>query len=139
MPPKSRKAAPQSAQSHAADQLVAPLSIIECVKRMLSRPPLKAQSSENVDCLRRIDLADADIQLERVLSRQIARLADQDGDHHADVKEFLLFRSPCPWRRFALRSVSAKSRQNVFNAAVSSNAARARLGLLPAHSFRSHA
>jgi hypothetical protein len=92
MPPKSRKAAPQSAQSHAADQLVAPLSIIECVKRMLSRPPLKAQSSEIVDCLRRIDLADADIQLERVLSRQIARLADQDGDHDADVKEFLLFR-----------------------------------------------
>ncbi len=46
---------------------------------MLSRAPLKAKSSEIVECLRRIDLADADIQLERVLSYQVARLADQDG------------------------------------------------------------
>jgi len=41
--------------------------------------------------LQRIDLADADAELERVLCREVARLGDLDGDHDSDVNEFVLF------------------------------------------------
>ena len=41
--------------------------------------------------LEKIDLADADMELERLLSRKVARLGDLDGGYDADVGEFVLF------------------------------------------------
>ena len=90
MPPKPRNAG-QTAKAHAADQLVAPPHIIATVKRLLSSAPLKAQSSGIVECLQGIDWADAEVELQRVRSLEVARIADMDGDHDADVKEFVLF------------------------------------------------
>ena len=88
--PKSRKD-PLVSAPHAADQLVAPPRILQCIRRMLSSAPLKAQSPQIVECLKTIDLVDADMELERLLSRNVARLGDLDGDHDADVGEFVLF------------------------------------------------
>ena len=90
MPPKSHKAA-KVAKPHAADQLVAPPHIIATVRRLLSSAPLKARSSEIVECLKGIDWADADVEFQCVQSHQVARMADMDGDHDADAKEFVLF------------------------------------------------
>ena len=50
---------------------------------MLSSAPLKAQSPQIVECLKTIDLFDADMELDRLLSRKVARLGDLDGDPHA--------------------------------------------------------
>ena len=90
MPPKSRSAA-KLAEPHAADQLVAPPHIIATVRRLLSSAPLKARSSEILECLQGIDWADADVEFQRVQSLEFACMADADGDHDADVKEFVLF------------------------------------------------
>ena len=90
MPPKSHKAV-KIAKPHAADQLVAPPHIIATVRRLLSSAPLKARTSEIVECLQGIDWAAADVEFQRVQSHDVARLADMDGDHDADVQEFVLF------------------------------------------------
>jgi hypothetical protein len=90
MPPKPHKAG-KIAKPHAADQLVAPPHIIATVRRLLSSAPLKARSSEIVECLKGIDWADADVEFQRVQSHDVARMADMDGDHDADVQEFVLF------------------------------------------------
>ena len=90
MPPKSHKAA-KIAKPHAADQLVAPPHIIATVRRLLSSAPLKARTSEIVECLQGIDWADADVEFQRVQLHEVARTADMDGDHDADFRSSYCF------------------------------------------------